>query len=261
MSLAETVEFALRGVVQGVEISPQHVPFGLMTKFHEEVAQLVLGSNQGSLADTLVEIRRGSYALVLPPPASVRESFERDMALLDQTEATAYPDPKRLAVLQAWQRRATMETGLTYLVRPKTPRALFREFLIDARTTLRRPAPERWVNVELMVLGEVREAGGEKANIHIRIRDSEQTLIVAVNPDQLRDEPYPLFREKLLRVAAEQNVRTKELRKPRLIEFVRHNPQFDERAFELMTEAGAKAWADVPDAAGWVRETRGGGND
>ena len=34
------------------------------------------------------------------------------------------------------------------------------------------------------------------------------------------------------------------------------HPDFDEAAFNRMTKAGAKAWADVPDAAAWVREQR-----
>lgn len=31
----------------------------------------------------------------------------------------------------------------------------------------------------------------------------------------------------------------------------------DQKYFERLTENGAKAWADVPDAAAWVREMRG----
>ena len=46
MAQPETVEFALSGTVQGVEISPAHMPFGLMRKFHEDVERLVLGSTR-----------------------------------------------------------------------------------------------------------------------------------------------------------------------------------------------------------------------
>ena len=31
-----------------------------------------------------------------------------------------------------------------------------------------------------------------------------------------------------------------------------------EQELEKLIEAGTKAWADVPDAAAWVRELRGG---
>lgn len=257
MAPSDTVEFALSGTAQGVEISPAHVPFGLMRKFHEEVERLVLGSNQGSLADTLVEVKKGSYALVVPIPENVRESFELDMSVMTSADNTTHPDPTRLGVLQNWQRRAAFDRGISYLIRPQGTEPRIPELRIDAQTVLRKATEDRWVPVELLLLGEVREAGGEKTNIHVRLRDQRESVIVAVSPDQLREEPYPIFREKLLRVAAERNLRTKKLRKLRLLEFVPYKPEFDEAAFARMTAAGEKAWADVPDAAQWVREQRG----
>jgi hypothetical protein len=257
MALPETVEFALSGTVQGVAISPAHVPFGLMRKFHEEVEQLVLGSNQGSLSDTVVGVRQGSYALVVPLPETVRESFEFDMSVVSSPDSSAHPDPARLAILLGWQKRTAVEKGIAYHVRPQSAQPRFDALTIDAQTTLRRANEDRWVPVELMLLGEVREAGGEKTNIHVRLRDQKENVIVAVSPELLKTEAYPLFNEKLMRVSAERNLRTKTLRKLRLLEFVPYKPEFDEAAFARMTEAGEQAWADVPDAAQWVREQRG----
>jgi hypothetical protein len=257
MAQPATVEFALSGTAQGVKISPAHVPFGLMRRFHEDVERLVLGSNEGSLSDTLVQVRPGSYALVVPIPEPVRESFERDLSVMTTPDSAAHPDPARLTVLQSWQKRATFDRGVTYFVRPQGEHAHIREIKIDAETSLRRAVEDRWVSVELLLLGEIREAGGEKTNIHVRLRDQKQPVIVAVSPEQLKAEAYPLFREKLLRVSAERNLRTKTLRKLRLLEFVPYKPEFDAAAFARMTAAGEKAWADVPDAARWVREQRG----
>ena len=257
MPAPEPVEFALQGKINGTPISPAHVPFGVMKKFHEDVEKLVLGSNQGSLNDTVVQVRDGSYALVVPIPENVRESFERDMAVATNNEGASTPDPTRLGVLQSWQRRAAFEKGITYFVRPQTPQAHFSELRIDEKTVLRRTIADRWIPVELMLLGEVREAGGEKANLHLHLRDNPKPFIVAVDWALLTRESHP-FGEKLLRVAAERNERTRQLRKLRLIEFVPYQPGFDEAAFAKMTEAGAKAWLDVPDAAAWVREQRGG---
>ncbi len=101
MAAPNPVEFALQGEINGTPISPAHVPFGVMRRFHEEVEKLVLGSNQGSLNDTVVEVRQGSYALVVPIPENVRESFERDMAVATADDVTANPDPTRLNVLLA----------------------------------------------------------------------------------------------------------------------------------------------------------------
>lgn len=255
--MAEPIEFALSGPFRGGEISPARVPFGVMRKFHEEVEKLILGSNQGSLADSLAEIRSGSYALVLEIPENVRESFERDLAVMHDAEATTFPDPVRLGVLQLWQKRAAFEQRVTYRIRSLNPSPRVRELTIDANTNLRRAVEDRWVTVELMLLGEVREAGGEKTNIHVRLRDRKDSVIVSVSPEQLKAEAYPLFREKLLRVSAERNLRTKALRRLRLVEFVAYKPEFDEAAFARLTAAGEQAWEGIPDASQWVREQRG----
>ena len=134
MTPPETVEFALSGTAQGVEISPAHVPFGLMRKFHEDVERLVLGSNQGSLSDTLVQVKQGSYALVVPIPENVRESFELDMSVMTSPDSTSHPDPVRLGVLQNWQRRAAFDRGISYFVRPQGARPRISELKIDAQT-------------------------------------------------------------------------------------------------------------------------------
>lgn len=258
MSHPEPVEFALQGEINGKPISPAHVPFGLMRKFHEDVERLILGSNQGSLSDTLVTVREGSYGLVVPIPDNVRESFDRDMAAVTVSDNISNPDPARLNILLGWQKRATFEKNVSYAIRPQVADAPFSALQINADTKLRRPQADSWVTVELMLLGYLREAGGEKTNIHVVIKDQPKPVIVAVDRSQLADEAYPFAGQKLLRVAAERNQRTKSLRKLRLIEFVKYRPEFNEEAFARMTQAGAKAWSDVPDAAAWVRDQRGG---
>jgi hypothetical protein len=258
MSAPEPVEFALQGEVNGKPISPANVTFGTMRKFQDEVERLVLGSNQGSLNDAVVEVREGSYGLVVPIPENVRESFERDMLVaLDPDEAVS-PDPERLAILLGWQKRAAFERNLIYFVRPQTAHARFTLLRVDGQTRLRRPQDDRWIPVELMLLGNVLEAGGQKTNIHVRLRDRSQPVIVGIDWAQLEREPYPFTGEKLLRVSAERNERTRALRKLRLLEFVPYRPEYDEAAFARMTEAGTNAWQDIPDATAWVREQRGG---
>jgi hypothetical protein len=39
---------------------------------------------------------------------------------------------------------------------------------------------------------------------------------------------------------------------------VDYRPVYDEEAMRRFVEEGTKAWADVPDAAAWVREIRAG---
>ena len=48
-----------------------------------------------------------------------------------------------------------------------------------------------------------------------------------------------------------------ELRNVHLISFMDYQPSYDEAALDRFAAKGATAWADVPDAAKWVREARG----
>lgn len=262
MSKPGPVEFALRGMIDGAEISPKAVPFGLMKKFHEEVEALIAGSNaKAGLGEAIVEVRQGSYALVLTLPDTLGESFGADMKRLEAEDALGEVDPKRAEIIEKWQERVRGDPGLSYVVRPEKDR-LFRPLSITPRSAFRRVAEPQWVQVEKYLMGEIVEAGGaSRTNVHLRARDTRETVIVDTSPDQLREEEHPLFREKVLRVRGEQNLRTGALRKLRLVSFEKYQSVFDPAAFARMTEAGAKAWSDVGDAAGWVRDLRGGGDD
>ncbi len=260
MPTSEPVEFAFEGEANGTPISPENVPFGLMRRFHKEVEKLVLGSNKGSLNDVVVRVKEGSYGLAVPIPASVEESFTRDMAVAHDPNGSTTPDPIRLSVLIKWQHRSTVERGLSYFVRPSETSQRFQELKIDANTSLKKPPSDQWLPVELMLLGKVREAGGENANIHVQLRDIKEPVIVSINWAQLENEKFPFTGEKLMRVSAKRNLRTKELGKFKLIEFISYSPQFDETAFTRMITAGKEAWQNVPDASSWVREQRGHDN-
>ena len=117
-----------------------------------------------------------------------------------------------------------------------------------------------WVTVEKYLFGIIENMGGaQKANVHLRLRDTGQTVIVNTSQDFIRDETQNrVYRDALLRVRAEQHFRTGQLRNVHLIAFEDYEPTYDEEALGRFTEQGAKAWRDVPDAVAWVREQRGG---
>ena len=75
----------------------------------------------------------------------------------------------------------------------------------------------------------------------------------------LRDDAVNrLYKLAMLRIKAEYNVLTRELRNARLVEFVEYAPKVDEDDLARMTRRGAAAWKDVADATAWVDELRGG---
>ena len=67
-----------------------------------------------------------------------------------------------------------------------------------------------------------------------------------------------LYKTAMLRIKAEFNVLTRELRNARLMEFVEYVDQIDEADLARLTRRGASAWKDVRDPTAWVDELRGG---
>jgi len=253
----EPVEFALTAKIGDKAVSPEHVAWGQMRKFQDEVQQLILGSNKSSLDAIVVTIKHSSYGLLMPIPEDVGDSFESDMAAAISDASEVEGDPKRFEILRKWQRRAVME-GHVYAIRPSSSKMRFAAFNITEDTVVKRTKEDVWIPTETTLLGRITNAGGEDANIHVRLRDNPKPLIVWTDLALLEREAYPFSGEKLLRVSAERNSRTGEFRDYRLIAFVRYSSEFDEAAFQKMIAAGAEAWADVKDPVGWVREQRGG---
>jgi hypothetical protein len=116
------------------------------------------------------------------------------------------------------------------------------------------------VQVERYIRGEIQDLGGStKANAHVRLPDG-RTLKVTTEKGLLRDDSINrLYKTAMLRVRAEYNVLTRELRNARLIEFVSHSSTVDEEELARLARRGAAAWKDVGDATAWVDELRGGG--
>jgi hypothetical protein len=210
------------------------------------------------LDEVRVEIGEGSYKLVVLLPAVILSSVEPDLKLMTRQDALGEMDYKRAEVVQKWQARAKSNTDISYEVRAKDGVAL--QVRISGETDFRVGELVPWVEVEKYLFGEVLDMGGaQKANIHLKLLREGRTLVVGAAQGYLHDqEENRLYHKALLHVRAKQHYRTGELRNIQLIAFVDYQPSYDEEALDRFTENGAKAWADVPDAAQWVRENRGG---
>jgi hypothetical protein len=162
---------------------------------------------------------------------------------------------KRRAVIERWQKSARgVHRWQVSIAADFLPSAI----VISAESDFRADDADQWVRVERYVRGEIEDMGGHaKPNAHIRLPDGK-TLLVDAAREMLRDEKTNrLYKPAMIRIVAEYNVMTREYRGARLLEFVEHESRFDEKAIERLTQRGAKAWRDVPDAGAWVDELRG----
>jgi hypothetical protein len=255
--LSDELVITLAGEFFQQAISPDNFPFNDLERFPREVAQFILGSNQGSMGATSVKIGEGSIRLMLRPPESVRESLIGDLVRLSRSQDyNAEIDPVRSRIMNRWQRRADIENHYAFRVEMGDAHVS-----VNASTGWKLAETEESSHGEYMVLGEVDDAGGDAPNIHVTDSFTKERLIVAATRDQIRGESHPVYNRKLLHVSAERSLRTGKLNKIRLLRFVPYAPRVNEELIKKMLAAGRDLFAGVQDAERWVAERRGADAD
>ena len=252
------IEFVLHGKVEGQDITPHTIGLSQFNEFNQQVEAFIGGSEKLKLDRAHVEIAESSYVLRVLLPVVVFSSLEPDLKLMERQDVLGELDIKRAEVVQKWQARAKGDADLSYEVRPKVE--ALPQVRISRETDYRVGEIIPWVAVEKYLFGQIVDMGGtQKANVHLKLDQGGKQVLVGASQDYLREQvENRLYHKTLLHVRAEQHFRTGDLRNVRLIAFVDYQPTYNEEALDRFAAKGAEAWADVPDAAKWVREVRGG---
>lgn len=255
---AQRITIALRDDSAGFEASPERVRLGDLATFSADVAAFLRGDGKEVDVSTLdVAVRKGSLAIETAPLMAAPKLFA-DLRALVGSELLEAMDGKRREVVERWQKAAHQTRGLAYRI---TAPFLARPIEVNAESDYHADDADQWVQVERYIRGEIQNLGGmTKANAHVRLPDG-RTLRVTAERDVLRDDTVNrLYKPAMLRIRAEYNVLTHELRHARLMEFVEYAPRVDEADMARLTRRGVQAWKDVSDATAWVDELRGGGH-
>lgn len=251
---AQALLIVLHDDSAGYEITPDRVPLAALRRFAKDVDEFLRGD--GNDVDTTaldVAVVKGSLGLRTAPTAN--PALWGDLRRLAAGELLEGLAAKRRAVVERWQKAARGTQRLRVHI---SSDFLPVPIVISADTDFRADDADQWVRVERYVRGEIEDMGGHtRPNAHIRLPDGKALLVEAAR-EVLRDEKLNrLYKPAMLRITAEYNVMTREYRFARLLEFVEHDNRLDEKSLERLTQRGAKAWRDVPDAGAWVDELRG----
>ncbi len=252
---AQRITIALIDHTAGFEATPDRVRLGDLAGFSSDVASFLRGEDKDVDTNALeVAVRKGSLAIETVPLLSAPNLF-RDLRTLLGGELLDNLDAKRREVMERWQKTARQTKQVAYRI---SAPFLGRSIEINAESDYHADDADQWVQVERYIRGEIQDLGGvTKANAHIKLPDG-RTLKVTTERDVLRNDTVNrLYKLAMLRIKAEYNVLTRELRNARLVEFVEHASTVDEDALTRLTRRGAVAWKDVPNAATWVDELRG----
>jgi hypothetical protein len=249
------ITFAFDDDSKPLPATPERVALGPLREFVRDVEDFLRGDDKEVDCTSLaVSVVNGSFGLRTEPIA-LAPSLVRDLSLLARSQSIDGVTEKRRNVVLAWQKRARGARRQRFRIEASNMASPLR---VDASTDYRSDDADQWVRVERYMRGEVVEVGGAySVNAHIKLPNGI-TLAVDATREQLRDDrANRLYKPAMVRFSAEFNVITNQYRDARLIAFEEYEPKFDEKAFGRLTERGAKAWADVDDAAEWVEGLRG----
>jgi hypothetical protein len=253
---AQRITIALIDNTAGFEATPDRVRLGDLVDFSKDVAIFLRGEDKEVDTKTLeVAVRRGSLALETAPLMFAPKLF-RDLRTLLGGELLDSLDAKRREVMERWQKVARQSKQIAYRI---SAPFLDRSIDINSESDYHADDADQWVQVERYIRGEIQDLGGvTKANAHVKLPDG-RTLNVTAEREVLRDDTVNrLYKLAMLRIKAEYNVLTRELRNARLVEFVEYAPSVNDDELVRLTRRGANAWKDVPNATTWVDELRGG---
>ena len=253
---AQRITVSLIDHSAGFEASPERVRLSDLADFSADVAVFLRGDGKEVDTKTLdVAIRHGSLAIETTPLSLAPRLFG-DLRALLVSELLDGVDAKRREVMERWQRAARQTRQLAYRI---TAPFLERPLLINSESDYHADDADQWVQVERYIRGEIQDLGGAtKANAHVRLPDGRTLKVTAERAVLKNDTVNRLYKVAMLRIKADYNVVTRELRNARLVEFVEYEPKVDEGELTRLMRRGALAWKDVPDATSWVDELRGG---
>jgi hypothetical protein len=244
MSASDTLRFALNDRINDVLIGPSHVPLRLLGQFQGEVEDFLKGSAKEIDPDeVIISIEEGSLAIVASG-LLVATGLWTDVGHLRNPAALGLLDPKRAAVIERWQASARKNPHRSYALADAGSTLSIR---VDANSDFHDQVEAIWMPVEKFLQGTVMDMGGAaKPNVHLKLDDGKTLTIAATQQLIAGEKTNRLYRPALLRVSAEENLQSGELRNPTLLAFDASQPHWDAAAFDTLVQKGTKAWSNVP---------------
>lgn len=254
MKPSDTLRFVLRDHIDDAEVNLSRVPLALLGQFQNDVEEFLKGSTREvDPGKVFVSVENGSLALTVAGLLAATGLWN-DVAQLQNSSSLGSMDPKRAAVVERWQEATRKNPRRSYVLDGDAHLSI----RVSSESDFRNRIESAWVAVEKYLQGLVVDLGGAtNPNIHLKMATGGVLIIAAPYKLLADDEKNRLYRPALLRVEAQENLRTGELRDMKLLAFENLQPVFDEAEFQRLLEKGAKAWADVPDATLWLEELRG----
>lgn len=250
----DQLTLAVDDLVDGVEVSPEHVSLSLLGDFQEEVAEFLRGSRREvDSSRVTVAIKPGSLAFSLSGLSHAKNLWD-DLAAVENSIPLDLIDPVRAKILQRWQSNSRANPSRKYKLLIEGQK---RFIVIDSKTVFHFD-PSAWAAVEKYLVGKIMDMGGKtRPNIHLELESGKSVTISATREQLAASEENRLYRTVMAHVVAEENIETGQMRNLKLVEFRNYGPRYDEAELQSLINHGTKIWSSTADHNSWLDNLRG----
>jgi hypothetical protein len=258
MNAFETISFKIEERIDGVEVTPETIGFARFNRFNKEVEDFIKGGvREIQLDEVHVAVENGSYRLKLLIPLALAQLVQPDVQRMESGMDLDGMNAARQTIVKSWQRQARKHPDFRISIESADNK--FRPVTISSKTDYHQKSENLWVETEKYLMGRVQDMGGKSsANVHLEVPGLPKIIKLDSSEEYLRaQKENMLYHDVQVRVLAEQNIRTRELRNVRLIEFAGNPPSYSEDELNQAIKKGTQAWAEVENITDWVAEQRG----
>jgi len=253
------LQFRVKDEVLGEDLSLDNLSLTILSEFTSQVATFVKGSSKVDLGEIKTSVKNGSVAIQLENSSGLLNDVLRDYELARTMGLVDEVDPRRIVIIEQWQTLAKRNESRAYeLSLFDEVKKTFTNILNITKNSNFVLKLTNWVDVEEYVYGKVYDMGGKnKPNVHIELENGNTLKIDSEVSLLAKDNINRLYQKQLVRISAQKNIATKELRNEKLISFEHYDPTFDEESFNAIVKKGRLAWKSIASPSEWVESLRG----
>lgn len=254
MDKEDKIEFIIKGVSLGEEISTSHIPISLLNYFVKDINTILSSLDERDKSEDIVlSIEKGSVRLIPHLKASEHNLLRSEFESAWKYQDLSIINPKRAKVLDSWFKYTEKNPNIEFSVKP-TPS---KEYTINPSQRFQKKNQTLWADVELYLYGDILNLGGSsKTNIHIKTDEGISIVVNCKREDLASEKENRLYKTVGIRVQAKQDLISGARKDFQFIEFIDYNPIYNPDKLNSAIEKGRKAWSDIDDHVKWISELR-----
>lgn len=253
MKSKENIEFIVRGSVNKTEINPSSVPLFLLEAFSSDVTAILNSAKEDKKEEIIVSIEPGSFKIVALISLALYGSLNAEIDQVFQRNSLDGVKDRRAKIINNWVSLTKKYPELEFEIKTSDQTSL----IINNSTEFKKEMEHLWFEGEYSLYGTINDMGGEtNSNIHFKTDKGVAIKIDCKKSDIENETENRIYKFNAIKVSAQQNLITGELRNAKFISFLDYHPFVNEHKLLTLFERGREAWKDVPDHVQWVRNLR-----